>query len=344
MKTMALTGIRSMKMMDVPAPLIKNDNDVLICMKAVGVCGSDVHYYSTGKIGSQVVEYPFTVGHEGAGVVEAVGAGVKGLSPGTRVAFDPAVYCGKCDQCLAGRPHTCRQLVFLGCPGQAEGCLSEFIVLPDFCCFPISGNLSFDYAVLSEPLAISIYAARQSIKLKGASVAVLGAGPIGLGVQLACIDEGARRVYVTDKIDERLEASSGAGAFWAGNPDKADIVSEITLREPLLMDAVFECCGQQEALDQAVQMLKPGGKLMLIGIPEVDRVAFNIDALRRKEICIQNVRRQNGCTEVALQKMSDKKIVPDFIVTHHFKFEKTPAAFDCVDKYRDGVIKAIIEF
>ena len=131
MKKIVLTGICRMEPVEAPVPEIRQPDEVLIRMKAVGVCGSDVHYYDSGKIGSQVVQYPFAVGHEGAGQIEAVGSGVKRLRPGDRVAIDPAMPCFGCDQCRAGRFHTCRHMRFLGCPGQAEGCLAEYIVMPE---------------------------------------------------------------------------------------------------------------------------------------------------------------------------------------------------------------------
>lgn len=148
MKSMVLTGIKAMQMIDVPKPMIANDNDVLVKMKVIGVCGSDVHYYVSGKIGSQVVKYPFPVGHEGAGVVEAVGKAVKTVKPGDRIAVEPAMPCYQCDQCLAGRPHTCRKLKFLGCPGQADGCFSEYIVMPERSCIKIPDTMSFDEAAI----------------------------------------------------------------------------------------------------------------------------------------------------------------------------------------------------
>ena len=114
---MMLTGIRQMDMINAPDPVIIRDTDVLIKMKSVGVCGSDVHYYKTGRIGSQIVEYPFPVGHEGAGKVIKTGNAVKKLKPGDRIAIEPAMPCFHCDQCLSGRTHTCRKLKFLGCPG-----------------------------------------------------------------------------------------------------------------------------------------------------------------------------------------------------------------------------------
>jgi L-iditol 2-dehydrogenase len=194
MKSMQLTGIRQMKMIDVPKPDIQKDTDVLIRMQAVGVCGSDVHYYTTSRIGSQIVQYPFSVGHEGAGIVEKVGSAVQSLRVGDRIAIEPAMSCGLCDQCLAGRPHTCRKLRFLGCPGQAEGCLAEYIVMPQGSCLPVQASMSFEQATLSEPLAIGLYAAHLAGELKGKHIAILGSGPIGLSVLAGVRLAGAEHV------------------------------------------------------------------------------------------------------------------------------------------------------
>ena len=171
---------------------------------------------------------------------------------------------------------------------------------------------------------------------------ILGCGPIGLSVLLPAKLQGARRIYVTDKIDSRLAAARKAGACWGGNPGKTDVVTAVQKAEPLLLDVVFECCGEQAALDQAVEMLKPGGKLMLIGIPTVDRISFSIDKLRRKEICIQNVRRQNECVEATLELVEHHRIRPDFMITHRFSLDETQEALDLVEHYRDGVVKAMI--
>lgn len=345
MKAMMLTGIRQMEMREVPTPAIVQDKDVLIRMVRVGVCGSDVHYYSEGKIGSQVVEYPFAVGHEGAGIVEQVGSAVTRVKVGGRIAIEPAMPCWQCDQCRLGRPHTCRNLRFLGCPKQAEGCLSEYLVMPEESCFPIPDHMSLDQAAVSEPLAIGVYAVKQSVPMQGAAVGILGSGPIGLSVLLPARAQGARCVFVTDKIDGRLAVARRAGADWVGNPDTCDVVAGITAAEPAQLDVVFECCGKQEALDQAIDLLKPGGKLMLVGIPPtLDRVSFEIDKLRRKEICIQNVRRQNHCVQPTLDMIAGGQVNVDIMVTHRFPFAQTKAAFDLVAGYKDGVVKAMIDF
>jgi L-iditol 2-dehydrogenase len=344
MKTMMLTDIRQMQMTEVPVPLVEKGTDVLIRIKRVGVCGSDIHYYTTGRIGNQIVQYPFPVGHEGAGIVEMTGSAVRRVRPGDRIAIDPAMSCGHCDQCREGRPHTCRNLKFLGCPGQAAGCLSEYIVIPETCCIPLHGDLTLDHASLSEPLAIGVYAVQQFPRMRNASVGILGFGPIGMSVFLAAGAQGAARIMVTDRIDERLQMAVHAGAFYSGNPDRCDVVQDILRREPLLLDAVFECCGKQEAMDQAVHLLRPGGKLMIIGIPEFDRWSFDASEIRRKEIILQNVRRQNNCTEKALEMISKGIVDMDPMITHRFPFEKTMEAFNLVAEYRDGVMKAMIEF
>ncbi|MFA7231769.1 MAG: alcohol dehydrogenase catalytic domain-containing protein [Victivallaceae bacterium] len=342
MKAMQLTGLRRMELREVPKPVIAGERDVLIKMTHVGVCGSDVHYYLNGRIGSQVVKYPFAVGHEGAGIVESVGAAVTRVKPGDRIAIEPGNPCYVCDQCLAGRQHTCRVLTYLGCPGQAEGCLSEYIVMPETSCFLIPDGMTLEEAALSEPLSIGVYAVKQSVFMAGAKIGILGCGPIGLSVLLPALTQGAEKIYVTDKIDERLAVARTAGAGWTGNPLKADIVREIAVCEPLLLDVVFECCGQQEAVEQALEILKPGGKLMLIGIPETDHLEFNMDLMRRKEICVQNVRRQNHCVQAAIDMIARKDFDVNVMTTHRFPFEQTAAAFELAAEYRDGVIKAMI--
>ena len=339
-----LTGIRQMEMKEVPTPAIVNERDVLIRMKTLGVCGSDIHYYVNGKIGSQVVEYPFTVGHEGAGQVEAVGKSVTRVKPGDRIAIEPAMPCWECDQCRAGRPHTCRKLRFLGCPGQAEGSLSEFIVMPESSCFPIPDSMSYDQAAISEPLAIGVYAVKQSIPMEGAKVGILGFGPIGMSVLLPAKAMGASEIYVSDKIDERLALARRCGADAVANASREDVPAIFSEKVPELLDVVFECCGEQEAVDDAVKLLKPGGKLMIIGIPEFDRWSFPVDMLRHKEICIQNVRRQNEAVQPSLDMMAGGVVNVDVMATHRFSFEDTKAAFDLVASYGDGVMKAMIDF
>jgi L-iditol 2-dehydrogenase len=344
MKAMMLTGIRQMEMKNIPDPVIMNPKDVKIKMSVVGICGSDIHYYTQGAIGSQIVEYPFTVGHEGAGVVTEVGKAVKRVKPGDSIAIEPAMPCWKCDQCLTGRHHTCRHLKFLGCPGQAEGCLSEYIVMPEESCFPLAKNLTPDHGAISEPQAIGVYAVKRAGDVKGLRIGILGFGPIGMSVMLAARAKYADYFFVTDTIDQRLSVAIKEGASFTGNPNKKDIVTEILKKETLGMDVVFECCGQQEALDQAIKILKPGGKLIVIGIPEFDRWSIDVETTRRREISLHFIRRQVDCVQPTLDMMENGLINIANMVTHRFPFSKTKEAFDLVAAYSDGVMKAMIDF
>jgi len=342
MNAAVLTGRRRIEVREVREPLLTNETDVLIRVEATGICGSDVHYYSEGRIGDQVVEYPFVVGHECAGVVLEVGRAVTRLKPDDRVAIDPAVVCGLCDQCLAGRPNTCRNLRYLGTPGQMPGCLSDVIPMPEQNCHLLSEGMSMNEGALVEPLSIGVYSLKLLAGCLPGKMAILGSGPIGLAVLLAAKAAGVRTVYITDKIEERVQAARTAGADWSGNPERSDIVARIRASEPGLLDAVFECCGDQTALDQAVDLLKPGGTLLIVGIPVSDRVSFDIHKLRRKEISILNVRRQSHCFPEAIQLIKNQKANVRFMSTHEFSLADAAKAFELVSGYRDGVIKAII--
>jgi L-iditol 2-dehydrogenase len=344
MKAVVLTGIRQMAIRDVPEPTIKKDNEVLLKIEKVGVCGSDVHYYETGRIGSQIVRYPFIVGHECAATVKAVGSKVSRVKVGQQVVVEPAVSCHNCDQCKRGRENTCFNLRFLGTPGQGNGCLCEYIVMPEENCFPIDGAITLDQAVLCEPLAIAVYSVKQSQMPPNADVAILGAGPIGLSCLVIAKAENVNSSYVTEKIPERILVAKGAGATWVGNPDKQDVVKEILRQKPLGMDVVFECAGQQETIDQGIDLLRPGGRIVLVGIPRIEKISFAIDKIRRKEITIINIRRQNKCTQHTIDLVACGKVNVDFMITHRFKIEQTQDAFDMVAQYRDGVVKALIEF
>lgn len=344
MKAMMLTGIREMEMREIPVPSINGPKDVRIKMMTVGVCGSDIHYYTLGRIGSQIVRYPFTVGHEGAGVVTDTGKDVTRVKPGDVIAVEPAISCHHCDQCLSGRPHTCRNLKYLGCPGQAEGCLMEYIVMPEECCFRLPKVLNADHGAISEPLSIGLYSVLKSVDMKGKDIAILGFGPIGMSVMLSAKALGVKNIFVSDKIDERLSIAGMEGAQGIFNPLGKDVVKEIINALPLGVDVVFECCGQQEALDQAVDVLKPGGKVMIVGIPGFEKWQLDVDKTRRKEITVQFVRRQVGCVQPSIDLMTSGKIDIGRMITHRFPFSETKEAFDLVASYSDGVMKAMIDF
>ncbi|MBE0677788.1 MAG: alcohol dehydrogenase catalytic domain-containing protein [Bacteroidales bacterium] len=341
MKVMSLTGPGQIEVVHRQTPDIQRSEDVLIRMKSIGICGSDIHYFKDGRIGDQIIQYPFSLGHEGAGVVERVGSQVHNLKPGERVAVEPAMPCYKCDQCLTGRYNTCRNLRFLGCPGQAAGCLSEYLVIPASSCHPVPDSMSFDQAALTEPLAIGVYSVKQGLE-SGMKIGILGSGPIGISVMLASKAYGAGKIYMTDLVNQRLALAGRMGADWTGNPADTDITEGILAMEPDHLDLVYECCGKQEAVNQGVKLLKPGGTLFIIGIPRFSTWHFDVNDLRRKEISIINIRRSNKVLDETIELVAAGRIRPDPMQTHNFTLDQVGQAFDLLSDYKDGIMKAMI--
>jgi len=344
MKKAVLTGINTIEIIEAPKPVIVNRHDVLIRMLVVGICGSDIHYYKTGCIGSQIVEYPFTVGHEGAGIVEEIGSAVTMVKPGDRVAVEPSLACGHCDQCLAGRENTCRNNLFLGCPGQIEGNLAEYLVFPEKQCIKLAEYQNIDDGATSEPLAIGRYAVNQAALKGDEKIGILGFGPIGMSVLQMAVSDGITSIFVSEKIDARGEMAKANNAKWVTNPLHQDVEKRLIAEVPEQLDVVFECCGQQETMDNAIEILKPGGKLILIGIPEFDRWSFKADLARRKELTIVHTRRQNNCTHQTIKMLAKGEVNGSAMITHRFPFSNVAEAFDLVANYRDGVMKAMIDF
>lgn len=343
MKKVILSAPGKFELIEDSKPSIKSPNEVLIKIASVGVCGSDMHYFREGRIGDQVIKYPFVVGHEFSGVVEEVGSKVEKIKPSDRVAVDPAISCGKCDQCLAGRRHTCRNLSFVGNPLELDGCMQEYIIMPEETCFKLPQNINLDFGAFIEPLTIGLHAVH--FNESGKDIGILGAGPIGLStllVQKAKMEDC--NFYVTDKLDYRLKFAKAKGACYTGNPKKTDIVSEILKENPNGLDTVYECCGDQEAINQAIELLKPGGRLVIVGIPDHDEIIFPVHTLRRKEITINNVRRQNDKVQDAIELVSSGEIDLSGIITHFYNYDKVQDAFELVNSYSDNVIKANIKF
>ena len=343
MKAAVLTGIGQLEVMEAQRPSKPGTGEVLLEVLTVGVCGSDVHYWRTGRIGSQVVEYPWRVGHEFSARVAAVGERVERVRVGDLVAVDPAMACLSCDQCMSGRENTCRQLRFLACPGQAQGCLCEWIVMPEHSVFAVPAGVSVDEAALLEPFSIGLYAVRQAQLSVGQAMAVLGSGPIGLSVLLAAGATARVTSYATDRVTARVGAARRAGAVWSGNPDETDVAAEILSRRPEGVDAVFECAGQQETLEQGLAVLKPGGRLLLIGIPEFEAFSLPADGMRRKEATVVNVRRQNGCVGPALDLVASGAVELGWLATHRFGLAQVAQAFELVAGRQDGVLKAMVD-
>ena len=338
MKVAVFRGLRQLEVIDAPEPVMSRPDDVLLQIDRVGVCGSDIHYYLNGRIGDQVLQYPATLGHECSGTVLAVGPDVRNVAPGDRVAIDPAITCGTCDQCRLGRFHTCRHVRFMGSPGQAPGAAAERVVVPARCCFAVPANVTLDQAALVEPLSVGLHAVRVAQLGNNAKIAILGAGPIGLSVLLCAKAQGNYSITVADLREERLKFAQLCGA-------NGTVIVKHEGREVHedKYEFVFECTGDPTCIDQGQRLLKCGGTLVIVGIPGVDQAIFDPHFMRRHELTFKSVRRQNQCVEPLIEMLAQGKINADPLITHRYSLENIAQAFETVAGYREGVVKAMIE-
>jgi L-iditol 2-dehydrogenase len=342
MKVAYLVGKRKIVIEEERDPEIKNSKDVLVRIRCVGICGSDVHYFLEGRIGDQIIKDRIIVGHEASGEVIEVGKDVKKVKKGDKVAIEPGISCGKCEFCIKGKPNICPDVKFLGTP-PVNGALREYIVMPEENLIKIPEGLGYEEGVLSEPLAIGIYAVKLSGLKIGDDVAILGTGPIGLSILFSARESGANRIFVSDLIDERIEFSKKIGADFAINAKKEDIteiVKEITNNRGV--DISFEAAGKKETFRQVIHTSRIGGKSVFVGIPSEDIVEFEAHIMRRKELELINVRRSAFCTEIALNLLKNSKLPFKEIITHRYPFEKVEDALNLVSEYMDGVIKCVV--
>jgi len=215
--------------------------------------------------------------------------------------------------------------------------------MPDFTCFPVTGKLNKEQAALIEPLSIGVYAVKLAQIVNNQNSAVIfGAGPIGLSILLKLLADNIMNVWMVEPLDYRLKKAKEIGARYLINPQKEDVEQRVQQEEEWMADVVFEASGEQEAVTNAIKVLKPGGKLVLVGIPPSAKYTFDMDLMRRKELMVINVRRQNHCVEEAIDLVVSGEIDVEKMVTHHFTLEETAEAFDMVEGYKNGAIKAMI--
>jgi L-iditol 2-dehydrogenase len=344
MKAALLTGLRQVQLQDIPEPVLPDNQSVVLKTRIAGICGSDLHYFISETVGGEKVPYPCLVGHECSAEVAEAGPKVRGFKTGDLVTVEPSISCEVCDQCLARRFNTCRKIKFLGHPGELNGCFAEYFVMPAKNLFHLPEKVSPEEAMLAEPLSIALHAYNLAHLESSSMVAVLGTGPLGLSLILLLKMNGFSSIFATDRSDARVEAALKAGASWAANVEQEEVVDEIMTRQPLGLEAVFEVSGDQEAINQAVELVKPGGKIIQVGIPVTETISYRITRLRRKEITLINARRQNRCLEKALKLIQQKKIDVSWLLTHRFKLEDAQQAFTTAADRLDGVLKAAFVF
>jgi len=340
MNVVRLHGIGDLQMHEEPRP-VAGHGEALIRVTAVGVCGSDLHWFSEAAIGDAQINRPLVLGHEFAGVIEEIDEIDGGLMVGQRVAVDPAIPCNHCEFCLRGDPNLCEALQFAG-HSNTDGAMREMLAWPSACLYPLPDSLSDAAGAMLEPLGVAIHAVDLGKLQTGMTVGIFGCGPIGLLVLQVARATGATRLIATDLLPHRLEAARQLGAtdvFLAGGGNENFEVLQSTKGRGF--DVTFEAAGENLAVETAIETVKPGGRVILIGIPADDSTMFKASTSRRKGLTIKVCRRMKFTYPRALRLVEQGLVNVESLVTQRFSLEESLQAYAVAQK-REG-IKVILE-
>lgn len=336
MEVLRLYGPHDLRLQSEARP-VPTPGQVLVRVTAVGVCGSDLHWFDEAGIGDAQITRPLVLGHEMAGVVESRSS----LLHGQHVAVDPAIPCQTCEFCLEGSPNLCANLRFAG-HSLTDGGLQEFLVWPEHCLYPLPDMLSDADGAMLEPLGVALYAVDLADLKPGIAVGVFGCGPIGLLIiQLAHLS-GATQIIATDRMPHRLEAARTFGAtnvFLVDGAWRDEPVWEATAGRGV--PVAFEVAGENQAVETAIAAARPGGKVVLVGIPYPDKTSFTASIARRKGLTLQLCRRMKFTYPRAIRLIERGLVDVRSLVTHRFPLSQVEQAF-YIAQARQG-LKVIIE-
>jgi L-iditol 2-dehydrogenase len=329
------------RLADRPRPALAA-GEVLLHTRAVTICASDIHIYAEGNVGGVSWDRPFVPGHEAAGVVEDPNG--SGLAPGTPVVIDPAIPCRKCPDCKAGNSHLCKQMLFSDLP-PLDGAMQEFLAWPASLCFPVPEAVDVVTAPLIEPLTVGVHATELCRDLQGAVVAVAGCGAVGLFTIQMARHRGAKTIIASDLLPERLALAKQLGAAVTVRVGEGDLVAAAhAATRDRGVDVAFEAAGPPEAVQQCLEAARPGGEVIIIGIPSEDVYTLQPSHLRRHELTIRFCRRQNGNYPEAISLVREGKVVLDPILTHRFPVERVSDAFALAERKAEGAVRVAIVF
>jgi len=320
-----------------PAP-----GEIQVAVKAVGICGSDLHYFSDGAIGDTSCVYPMVLGHEPAGVVLKTGPGVSGWSAGDRAILEPALYCYHCEFCMTGRHNVCANIRFMSMPAD-PGFFREMVNLPVTNLLPLPRNLSDAEGALAEPLAVIVHSMHLAAPRPGETAVVFGAGPIGLLTIAMLKLSGIARIWTVEPVAARRELARAMGADAAIDPSAADPVREV-LRDTAKrgVDISIDCAAQADTVNQCLHVTRNAGRVILTGIPDRDHIDLAFHVMRRKELALLSVRRSNHDSETALRLLSAYPKLFAGMLTHQRPLAEIQPAFEMCEAYADDVGKMTI--
>ncbi|HSR30206.1 MAG TPA: alcohol dehydrogenase catalytic domain-containing protein [Anaerolineae bacterium] len=348
MRASRLHGIRDVRIEELPRPR-PGPGEVLLKVASVGVCGSDVHYYLHGRIGIQVVTAPIIMGHEFSARVAGLGSGVNGLEIGQLVSVEPGIPCKECEPCQQGHPNLCPKVRFCGTP-PINGVFAEYTVMPAENCFPLPPELGPVEGAMLEPLGIAMHSVDLAHLRTGDTVAVLGAGPIGLLIAAVARAAGASEIYMTEPLAYRRQFALEYIADAALDPGGADlegggVVAEIMrLTGGRGVDTAFEAAGDPGTPQQAAAVTRIGGKVIIAGIAAgEDTITMNASTVRHKGLTIKVVRRMKHTYPRAIRLVQSGLVDVKPLATHLLPLERIEEAFEMVAGYHDGVLRAVIQ-
>ena len=339
-----MRGIDKMVIKEIPVPEI-GKKEVLVSLEYVGICGSDVHYFHNGCCGSYKVDLSedYMLGHECAGTIVKVGEEVERMKVGDRVALEPGITCGECEQCKSGHYNLCPDVVFLATP-PVQGCNEEYIAFPENMCFKLPDNVSTKEGALIEPLSVGFYASEQGGVKTGDTVVILGSGCIGLVTLLACKAHGAGKIIVADLVEARLQKAIELGAAEVINSGKEDALKKIEeLTNGRGADVVFETAGSPVTIAQTPFIVRRGGTITLVGISAKEEITYNFAQIMDKEATIKSVFRYRNIYPKAIAAVSSGAINVKGIVTHEFDLEHIQDAYDEAVNNKTDLVKAVIK-
>ncbi|WP_040977995.1 NAD(P)-dependent alcohol dehydrogenase [Oceanobacillus jeddahense] len=320
-----------------------HSNEVLIKVMSVGVCGSDVHYYEKGKIGSKKVEKPLIQGHECAGIVVEIGSEVTTLKIGDRVVIEPGISCGTCTDCKEGNYNLCSHVAFLSSP-PIDGAFSEYIIHPENFLFKIPDNVTFEEATLIEPLSVGLHGLSRSGMKADSSVLISGMGPIGLTAIIAAKSFGALNIIATDIEPLRLKIAKELGATHVIDVSKQNLVESVQeLTNDRGVDVVVETSGQEQAIKASVDIVKKGGNISVIGFSRLNNIGINFYKLLQKEVSIHGVYRYTNTYQHGVDILGSKKFKTDLLLTDFYPLEKVQEALEHARVNKSSSIKVIVK-
>lgn len=342
MKVAVMNGIGEMGYVERPIPSPKED-EVLVKLEYVGICGSDMHYYEMGRIGDYIVEPPFVLGHEPGGVVTEVGKNVTHLKVGDRVALEPGKTCGKCKFCREGKYNLCSDVVFFATP-PVDGVFQEYVAHEAGLCFKLPDNVSTLEGALIEPLAVGFHAANQGEAHAGQTAVVFGAGCIGLVSMMALKASGVSKVYVVDVMPKRLDKAMELGADGVINGKEEDIIAkakELTAGEGF--DLAVETAGTEITTNQAIQVVRKGSNIVLVGYGKTGMMNMMMSLALDKEITFKTVFRYRHIYPMAIEAVAQGKVNLKGIATHIFDFNDIQTAMDRSVNEKAEIVKAVVK-